>query len=62
MRPTLLRGAEMDSKVAATCIQYFLSELRRRLEEAATIAKAADACSGAGNRPRRWRSRWMLNS
>lgn len=39
----------MDSNVAIASIRYFLSELRHRLEEAASIAKAADACSGAGN-------------
>jgi hypothetical protein len=39
----------MDSTTAAASIRYFLSELSHRLEEAASIAKAADACSGAGN-------------
>jgi hypothetical protein len=34
---------------AAASIRYFLSELSHRVEEAASIAKAADACSGAGN-------------
>ena len=39
----------MDPTTAAASMRYFLSELSQRLEEAASIAKAADACSSFGN-------------
>jgi len=42
-------GPIMDADVAATAIKFCLSLIRQKLEEAASISKAADACSEAGN-------------
>jgi len=39
----------MDATIAETAIKVCLKEIRTRLEEAASIAKAADACAEAGN-------------
>ncbi len=39
----------MDANIATVSIRFFLAELRQKLEEAAGVAKAADACPGAGN-------------
>lgn len=39
----------MDSSATDIAIQSFLVEIRNRLDEAAGIAKAAEACAGAGN-------------
>lgn len=39
----------MDSSATDIAIQSFLEEIRNRLDEAAGIAKAAEACAGAGN-------------
>ena len=39
----------MDAQVAETAIKVYLKEIYTRLEEAASIAKAADACAEAGN-------------
>lgn len=39
----------MDAAIAETAIKVYLKEIHTRLEEAASIAKAADACAQAGN-------------
>jgi hypothetical protein len=39
----------MDADVAATTIKFCLAQIRDKLEQAASIAKAADACAQAGN-------------
>ena len=39
----------MDAAIAETAIKVYLKEIHTRLEEAASIAKAADACAEAGN-------------
>jgi hypothetical protein len=39
----------MDRSATDIAIQSFLIEIRNRLDEAAGIARAADACASAGN-------------
>jgi hypothetical protein len=39
----------MDTAIAETAIKAYLKEIHSRLDEAASIAKAADACAQAGN-------------
>ena len=39
----------MDAALAETAIKVYLKEIHSRLEQAASIAKAADACAQAGN-------------
>jgi hypothetical protein len=39
----------MDAANAKIVIQDFLKDIRARLDEAATVAKAAEACADAGN-------------
>lgn len=39
----------MDTATVDIAIKSFLRQMRERLEEAASIAKAADACAEAGN-------------
>lgn len=39
----------MDAQVAETAIKAYLKEIHTRLNEAAGIAKAADACAEAGD-------------
>jgi hypothetical protein len=39
----------MDLNIVRASIRFFLAELRQKLEEAAGIAKAADACCESGN-------------
>ena len=39
----------MDAAIAETAIKAYLKEIHARLNEAAGIAKAADACAEAGN-------------
>jgi hypothetical protein len=39
----------MDAANAKIVIQDFLKDIRSRLDEAATVAKAAEACADAGN-------------
>ena len=39
----------MDTAIAETAIKAYLKEIHSRLDEAASIAKAADACAEAGN-------------
>jgi hypothetical protein len=38
----------MDAQLAETTIRTYLTEIRGRLDRAAGIARAADACAGAG--------------
>jgi hypothetical protein len=38
----------MDEQLAETTTRAFLTEIRCRLDRAAGIARAADACAGAG--------------
>ena len=42
----------MDAQVAQTAIEAYLKEIHTRLNEAARIAKAADACAEAGDADR----------
>jgi hypothetical protein len=39
----------MDAEIADTAIKVYLREIRQRLDDAARIAKAADACAQAGS-------------
>jgi hypothetical protein len=38
----------MDAQLAETTIKTYLNEIRSRLDKAAGIGRAADACAGAG--------------
>jgi hypothetical protein len=38
----------MDAQAAELTVRAYLTEVRTRLEKAAGIARAADACAGAG--------------
>ena len=38
----------MEDHIAETAIKTFLTEIRSRLDKAAGIGRAADACAGAG--------------
>ena len=38
----------MDAQLVETTIKTYLTEIRRRLDKAAGIGRAADACAGAG--------------
>jgi hypothetical protein len=38
----------MDPQLAETIIKTYLNEIRSRLDKAAGIGRAADACAGAG--------------
>jgi hypothetical protein len=40
--------AAMDAQLVETTIKTYLTEIRRRLDKAAGIGRAADACAGAG--------------
>jgi hypothetical protein len=40
--------AVMDAQLVETTIKTYLTEIRRRLDKAAGIGRAADACAGAG--------------
>jgi hypothetical protein len=39
---------QMDPQLAETTIKTYLNEIRNRLDKAAGIGRAADACAGAG--------------
>ena len=39
----------MDARIVETTLQFYISEMRERLDSAAGIAKAAEACATAGN-------------
>jgi hypothetical protein len=38
----------MDPQLAETTVKTYLTEIRTRLDKAAGIGRAADACAGAG--------------
>ena len=38
----------MDAQLVETTIKAYLTEIRNRLDKAAGIGRAADACAGAG--------------
>ena len=38
----------MEAHIAETAIKTYLNEIRSRLDKAAGIGRAADACAGAG--------------
>jgi hypothetical protein len=40
--------AAMDTQLIETTIKIYLTEIRNRLDKAAGIGRAADACAGAG--------------
>jgi hypothetical protein len=40
--------AAMDAQLVETTIKTYLAEIRNRLDKAAGIGRAADACAGAG--------------
>lgn len=39
----------METPIAEFAVKTFLKELRRRLDEAARVARAAEACADIGN-------------
>jgi hypothetical protein len=41
-------SAAMDAQLVETTIRTYLTEIRRRIDRAAGIGRAADACAGAG--------------
>jgi hypothetical protein len=41
-------GRPMDAQLVETTIKTYLTEIRGRLDRAAGIARAADACAGTG--------------
>jgi len=41
--------AMIDAQLVETTIKAYLTEIRRRLDRAAGIGRAADACAGAGS-------------
>ena len=43
---------DLPPEMIETSLKVFLREIRSRLDEAASIAQAADACAGAGNIPK----------
>jgi hypothetical protein len=40
--------AAMDAQLVETTIKTYLAEIRNRVDKAAGIGRAADACAGAG--------------
>jgi hypothetical protein len=40
--------AAMDAQLVETTIKAYLTEIRNRIDKAAGIGRAADACAGAG--------------
>ena len=43
---------DLPPETIETTLKVFLMEIRARLDEAASIARAAEACSNAGNIPK----------
>ncbi len=43
---------DLPRETIETTLKVFLSEIRSRLDEAASIARAAEACADAGNIPK----------
>jgi hypothetical protein len=43
------RSCAMDANTVEITIKAYLAEMRQRLDEAASIARAAQACADAGN-------------
>ena len=43
------KGRNMDLTAAETVTKAFLTNIHRKLQEAASIAKAADVCAESGN-------------
>jgi hypothetical protein len=43
------RGQNMDRTAADTVTKAFLANIHRKLQEAASIAKAAEVCAESGN-------------
>jgi hypothetical protein len=43
------RGCAMDATTVQITTKAYLAEIRRRLDEASSIAKVAEACADAGN-------------
>jgi hypothetical protein len=43
------RGRAMDQNTLEITIKAYLKEIRERLDQAASIARAAQACANAGN-------------
>jgi hypothetical protein len=58
------RGGAMDAPTAQMVVHAHLREIRQRLDEAATIAQAAQACADAGNLQKgvELRSMWSSSS
>ena len=42
------KGPVMDAKLVETTIKTYLTAIRNRLDKAAGIGRATDACAGAG--------------
>ena len=45
----------MDAHLVETTIKACLTEIRNRLDKAAGIGRAADACAGAGFHEKGWK-------
>ena len=45
----IARPMDLPPETTETTIRVYLSQMRARLDEAARIAKAAEACADAGN-------------
>ena len=45
----VMRNAAMDAQMLEATLKMYLVEMRERLDRAAGIAKAAEACANAGN-------------
>ena len=52
----------MDRTATDQTIKVLLSEIHRRLDDAARIAKAAEACAIAGSKPKVSPFRWISNN
>jgi hypothetical protein len=52
----------MDAEASELTVRACLAEVRIRLDKAAGIARAADACAGAVFPTRRWRLRWISSN
>ena len=45
----------MDAPLVEATIKAYLTEIRNRLDKAAGIGRAADACAGAGFHEKGWK-------
>jgi hypothetical protein len=52
----------MDRITIEPAIKIILGQIHTKLDEAARIAKAADACAKTALSPRAWLSRWISSN